>query len=214
MAIDKIPRQRKPKNLKKGLSRLGLYGFIFFHLFSIVVAPNGTGQLGVRTSFVTEPYLKVFEFMTSWSFFAPDPGPPPMYLEWELLDSQGNSLELTRWPTDPSPFFFRERQNRRLASVRFMLAEDARAEKMMIPYLCHTHPEANVVRLWRIVFPPTVQSPTMPSDTPSSSLLATKNGKFDRHWIAHGFCETEQATKNSRESSEKVSVELRGDSAT
>jgi hypothetical protein len=98
-----------------------------------------------------QPYVNVFELSSGWSFFAPEPGPPPVYIEWEKLAKDGRLIETGRWPDVKDPYFFRDRQNRRIAAARYMINGDSRADRMLTPYLCAQEPKAHAIRLWRLV---------------------------------------------------------------
>src|SRR6476469_7797231 len=103
---------KKLGNLKVNATKAFLSLFLVFHLSAVVLAPNCQTYLGKVAAPLFEPYLNFFEFMASWSFFAPDPGPPPVFIEWESVDKNSTTLESNRWPILPNPYFFRERQNR------------------------------------------------------------------------------------------------------
>jgi len=163
--------------------RLFLSLFIVFHFSVVVLLPNSQTYLGLRSAWFFEPYAQVFLLMTKWSFFAPEPGPPPVFVEWELLDRKGATLEMGRWPSSPDPFFLRERQNRRIAAAQSMVDSDGRAERMIVPYLCEKNPLTFSVKLWGLMYA-----------IPSLSEIATGTRRIgdevgmNRHWIAHSFC--------------------------
>lgn len=162
--------------------------FACYHLFGVILAPNSQTYLGLKSAPFYESYLHFFEFMSNWGFFAPEPGPPPVFVEWELQDQKGNTLEIDRIPSYPDPYWIRERQNRRMALVRFMIGQDQRIEKMMVPFLCRSHPNAAAVKLWKVGY-------GIPS------LLDVVNGKRkvgddenkERHWVVHSFCKEVKA---------------------
>lgn len=157
---------------------------IAFHLFCVLLAPNSGNYLGQRVAWVVEPYINFLEIATPWAFFAPEPGPPPVYVEWEVLDRAGKTFSTGRFPELKDPFFLRERQNRRIAAVRFLVADKTRVDRVMAPYLCKTIPEAFSVRLWRVAY-------SVPA------LLEVAEGKrrigddvaADRRDVSHTFCE-------------------------
>lgn len=130
-----------------------------------------------------EPYFHFFEFSTSWSFYAPDPGTFLLYLDWEILGGNGELLETSRFPESPSPFLLRDRENRRTAAVRFMLDFDARTEKMMTPYLCNKLSGAVSVRLWRVIIP-------LPDwrDVANGKRRVDDKVGIERQWISHSSC--------------------------
>ena len=135
------------------MARAALSLLLVFHLFCVLLAPNAETHLGKRAAPIVEPYLDALGLSSSWSFFAPEPGPPPLYLEWEALGADGKLIEKRRWPDSPDPYFLRERQNRRIAFAGFLNSSDERARKVMGPYLCRTVPGARLVKLWRLMQP-------------------------------------------------------------
>lgn len=142
-------------SLRSAVERLlsaGLSMFVCFHLASMFLTPNWQNYLGDRASTVLTPYVNFFELTGNWSFFAPDIGPPPIFLEWEIFDKKRKLIEHDRWPPPPEAFFLRERQNRRISAVRFMLAAENRAGRMMTPYLCRKNPNATSVRLSKVLY--------------------------------------------------------------
>jgi hypothetical protein len=124
--------------------------FIVFHLFAVVLAPNINTYLGTRALSIVYPYISFFEIASQWGFFAPDPGPPPVFIEWEIIGDEGESIGTGLWPEKKETFFLRERQNRRIGVTRFLIQSDERVTKTFGPYLCRKNSKARSVRLWRV----------------------------------------------------------------
>jgi hypothetical protein len=125
----------------------GLSVFIFFHLTAVIIAPNGRSYLGGVVGPWIEPYVNALELVSSWNFFAPDPGPPPIQVVYEIHGKDQELVQEGKFPEAGDPFFFRDRQNRRIAAARFMISAQDRLEKVMVPYLCKSVPGAQAVRL-------------------------------------------------------------------
>jgi hypothetical protein len=155
-----------------------------FHLFAILLAPNKDTYLGYRVAAVVEPYVNFLELGSSWNFSAPDPGPPPVYVEWELIGKNEEQLARGQWPEGKDPFGLRERQNRRIAFARFMVFDDSRAQAVMVPYLCRQHPEAYAVRVWRVMY-------SLPSlnDVATGKRRIGDDVGLDRRSVTHSLCE-------------------------
>lgn len=132
-------------NLKKGFLSL----FVLYHLMVVVVTPNKETYFGQLVAPIVEPYINFFELASSWNFFAPDPGPPPLYLEWELLGKSNAIIGTGAFPEKADPFWIRERQNRRIALARFLFYSDERHLKVWGDYLCRSNAEIEGVRLWK-----------------------------------------------------------------
>lgn len=141
---------RKKLNSQTAL-KIALSVFIAFHVFSLAIAPNSQTYLAGRLSFLVYPYVSFLEVASQWGFFAPDPGPPPVFVEYEFIGESGQSLGTEFWPEKKDPFWIRERQNRRIAVARFLIASNDRIEKMMGQYFCRLNSKARSVRMWRIV---------------------------------------------------------------
>lgn len=158
--------------------------FVGFQLFTVLLVPNAQNWLGMKVAPWLEPYVNFFELTNAWSFFAPEPGPPPVFVEFEKLDRKGESLGLGRWPEVHDPFWLRERQNRRIAAAEYMMATELRAEKMMLQYLCRVYPEAGSFRIWRIMYSvPDFQ------DVASGKRRIGDDVGLERRLVSHSFCE-------------------------
>ncbi|MBI3543207.1 MAG: hypothetical protein HY075_08045 [Deltaproteobacteria bacterium] len=125
--------------------------FLAYHLFCVILAPNSMSYLGGRFHWVVAPYVSFFNLASQWGFFAPDPGPPPVFIEFETVGADGETLATGTWPEKGDPFFLRERQNRRIGVARFLMAANERIEKTLGPYYCKAYPAAQSVKLWRVV---------------------------------------------------------------
>lgn len=158
--------------------------FVVYHVFAVALVPNGQSYLGVKAAPWVEPYVNFMEFTNAWSFFAPEPGPPPVFVEYELLDKNGDSFEHGRWPEMPDPFLIRERQNRRIAAAEFMMASEVRAEKMMVQYLCAHKSGTRSLRVWRVMY-------TIPDfqEVLEGKRQIGDDVRMERKLVSHTFCE-------------------------
>lgn len=138
---------------RRGLGAAVLSLWIFWHLAGVILYPNSQSYLGNRFGEIFAPYVKFLGLAANWRFFAPEPGPPPLFVEYELTNAQGEVLFKGRMPEFKDPFFLHDRQNRRLASVMFMSQSPARIEKMLVPYLCGSHPGTKSVRVSILSYP-------------------------------------------------------------
>jgi len=126
---------------------------VLFQLLVVLVGPNQNTYLGQVTAPMLVPVLNALELGSSWNFFAPDPGPPPLQLEWELLGPGNRIVGTGVFPDQIDPFVIRERQNRRIALARFLFYSDERYLKIWGDYLCRTSPpEIEGVRLWKTLY--------------------------------------------------------------
>jgi hypothetical protein len=131
---------------------VGLSLAIVFQLFCVCFAPNRNAYLRARFSGVTDPYTSVAGLASTWSFFAPEPGPPPIYIEYELFDHTGNLLRKSTYPDPQEKLFFSDRVLRRGASTQFLLSHPNYVLAMLVPYFCNLDSNVGSVRLNSVVY--------------------------------------------------------------
>ncbi|MBI3555507.1 MAG: hypothetical protein HY074_04510 [Deltaproteobacteria bacterium] len=168
---------------KEVATRIALTVFLVFHLFCVILAPNSMTYLGQRCSFFVNPYVSFLEMSSQWGFFAPDPGPPPVFIEYEAMGSNGEPLASGYWPEKGDPFFLRERQNRRIGVARFLIATDDRIEKAMGPYYCRQFAKARSVRLWKVV-----QGMANLHDVSAGKRTIADGKGTERKWVTQYLC--------------------------
>jgi hypothetical protein len=144
--------QVQAESQKQGWIKAGLSLAILFQLFCVCLAPNRNAYLRSRFSSFTDPYTNVMGLASTWSFFAPEPGPPPLYINYEMFDKNGVSLRTGSWPDPKDKFFFSDRALRRGAATQFILSRPDDAVNMLIPYFCHRDPTIGSVRLWTSIY--------------------------------------------------------------
>ena len=145
--MNPVEQKRKYMFLKAVLS-VG----IAFHLFCIVLVPNSQNYVGYLVAPVVEPYIRMLSLASTWGFFAPDPGPPPVYIEYEALSIDGTLLRSNRWPDNSKKPFFREQRIWRVSLARSLTNIQAGSEQIIGPYLCKLNPDAGMVRMWRVMY--------------------------------------------------------------
>ncbi len=171
---------------RKTAVRLIISLWIVFHLFALVLGPNPQNYWGKTSGAVLEPYANFLGLVSTWSFFAPDPGPPPHYIEYEVYGKKQKILAEGEFPERKNPYFFQDRQNRRVTSARFMINQWERAEKMLVPYLCRKSAGAVRVRLWQVLHP----IPTL-WDVEQGKKIPNDPKDADRREISSTFCPDE-----------------------
>jgi hypothetical protein len=122
---------------------------VLFQLLVVTVGPNKETYHGYLLAPVLEPVFNALEFGSNWSFFAPDPGPAPMRLEWEALDERGEVLSTGAFPESGYPFWINERQTRRVSIARFFYYSDERHLTVWGSWLCRSNPGVHGFRLWK-----------------------------------------------------------------
>ncbi len=86
--------------------RRGLTLFILYHLSAMLVSQNSDHYLADRLKPYFMPYWQLLEFGSEWNFFAPEPGPAPLFLKYEIYDSNGILSSTDQLPHYPDDFFF------------------------------------------------------------------------------------------------------------
>jgi hypothetical protein len=157
------------------------------HLVVMLFTPNKGSYVGRLLSPWMSPYTRLFEIDAQWNFFAPDPGPPPVYLEWELLGEGGEVLESESLPPKEDPYFLRERFNRRLAFARFSLNAVDRWESIVLPRLCKKSPKVRAVRLWHAVG----YIPGLFEIQEGKLDVHDRRGEVNRRALTHEYCSKE-----------------------
>jgi hypothetical protein len=137
-------------DFKRPWIRLAVSVFLFFHLFGVLIAPNPGSFLSQSLAFIYRPYLNALGLAHTWGFFAPEPVSPPMYIDY-VIDRKNGGPVNGRFPDEVSPFFFRDRQNRRMSLSKFILSTDDNIKNMFVHYLCSQEKDILSMNLWRVV---------------------------------------------------------------
>lgn len=137
-------------SISKPWIRLVLSIFLGFHLIGVLITPNQGSYLTQSLSSIYHPYMKTFGLGHSWGFFAPEPVSPPMYIDY-VIERKNLPPVNGRFPEESSPYFFRDRQNRRMSLSKFLLSTDDNIRNMFVRYLCKDGEEILSIQLWRVV---------------------------------------------------------------
>lgn len=159
--------------------------FLVFHLFCVLLVPNSDNETGEFFLEFIRPYVFFFELTNTWNFFAPNPE-PPIYVDYQLVDAQGQPYLDGRWPDIKVPYFLRERQTRLITAADFMVNNEVSAEKMMVNYFCHLTPRPDSLRIWRIM-----ETVPAAADVASGKRKIGDGVGEDRKFVSHTFCEAE-----------------------
>lgn len=135
----------------KSKKRIVLSIALLFQLLVVGLSPNLDSYFGQIIAPWIEPYASSLEMAANWNFFAPDPGPPPLFIEWEAFDTEGKVVASGAYPEKRDPFFLRERQTRRIGFARFLYFASDRLIPLWGDYACRTNPGAHGVRIWRVM---------------------------------------------------------------
>lgn len=162
--------------------RLAISAFLCFHLFGVFVTPNPRSYLNQSVSAVVRPYMNYLGLGFTWGFFAPEPVSPPMFIDYVIAKKGGGEIS-GRFPKDPDPYFFRDRQNRRLALSRFIMNNDDYIRNMFVRYQCLHEQEIESMRLWRV----TLTQPTL-EDVQAGKKKMTDAGDYKIEVLGTYYC--------------------------
>ncbi|MCO5141833.1 MAG: hypothetical protein M9962_01940 [Oligoflexia bacterium] len=156
--------------------------FLLFHLLGVVTSPNQSSFLTQSLLEIYRPYMTTLGLFHSWGFFAPEPVSPPIYIDY-LLERKNGTTESKRFPNEVSPYFFRDRQNRRLTLSKFILTSDDSVKSTLVRYLCNTEKDVSSVKIWRVMY----QQPSLES-VKSGKIKMTDSDKFHIHPFGTYYC--------------------------
>ena len=124
--------------------------FLVFHLIGVIMTPNLSSYTADKwLAPVYLPYMHFFNLGGVWSFFAPEPFSPPLFVDY-VIKREGDMPVSGRFPPEEDPYYFRPRYNRLTSLARFILNDPAHAEHMMMNYLCHKYPKATSAEFWAV----------------------------------------------------------------
>jgi hypothetical protein len=129
--------------------RLAVSCALLFHLGGVLLMPNPASYLTQALSPVYRPYMNYLGLAHTFGFFAPEPVAPPMYIDY-IIDKKGGQQISGRFPDEKDPFFFRDRQNRRMSLSRFIMNSDDNIRNMFVRYHCIHEKDLESIRLWRV----------------------------------------------------------------
>lgn len=161
--------------------KIALSIFAVFHVACVALAPLPESLVHDWIRPFTEPYLNGLGLGAHWEFFAPDPRNARLFVEWELLNAEGQPIGKGQWPDPESPYWLSERHNRRVFFAAFLVAHQLRVDRVIGPWACRS-PGAHSVRLWRASYP---LAPLPSKGLPTRDLAAPAE---TREWISHTFC--------------------------
>lgn len=122
-----------------------LSAVIVVHLAAVLLGPNPDSYLTWASDTLLKPYRESLGMDGTWSFFAPEPWRADFY-EYDVIESSGRETQYT-FPAMSSPYWFRSTYNRRIALMRAVSKNSRAFKAVLVPGLCHEHPEAVSVRV-------------------------------------------------------------------
>lgn len=109
-----------------------------------------------------------------------------MFIDWQIAGKDGSIMESGRWPEAKDAYFLRERYNRRVETLEFMMPEESRVEKMMVPMLCKRAQGANSVLLWRVIYELPLRE-----DVAKGTRKIGDDTNMTKKLVSRSFCDNE-----------------------
>lgn len=134
---------------KNIILKIGLSFALVFHLLGVIFIPNSTSYTGQKIEKIVFPYMYHLGLSGAWSFFAPEPFSPPMYLDYVVTIKDRAPIS-DRFPKLENEFFFQARQNRRVSVARFIMQDTANVEYMFASHICQTFEGAESIKVWAV----------------------------------------------------------------
>ena len=123
--------------------------FLLFHIFGVLFTPNAMSYLSQALAPIYRPYMHGLGLGHTWGFFAPEPVAPPMYIDYIIATKDGEEIK-GRYPNEESPYFFRDRQNRRMSMSRYIVSNDDNIRNMFVRWQCLQHQTMTDIKLWKV----------------------------------------------------------------
>lgn len=141
-----------PASSKAGLFFRVLFScWLLFHVFVIVVMPNGLSYPGRFFGPIIYPYAAAVGLNVSWNFFSPDPA-HTMYLRFTLFgDDENEEPRVISMPEEQDQGVWDLGRRRDLYSMRYFLLDPRRIQAVLGPWLCRHHAPASFVRIEHVV---------------------------------------------------------------
>lgn len=123
--------------------------FFGWHLLVMLVMPNLGSFLGRQWGRWLQPYAAVVGLNAGWNFFSPDPA-HTMYFRL-TLEKPNDQFEEIFFPQEKASYVAGTNDRRYLYAMRYMALDPRRAEALLVPWICRTHPGTDLVRIEHIV---------------------------------------------------------------
>ena len=115
---------------------------------AVLFTPNLSSYTGQKVAPYILPYMYALGLPGIWSFFAPEPFSPPVYLDYVLTKENGEEVS-GRFPSSEH-YSFRARQNRWYSFTSYLLKKTFLIEHMFMNFLCRQHKNVYSAKIWSI----------------------------------------------------------------
>ncbi|MBX3039828.1 MAG: hypothetical protein KF789_03840 [Bdellovibrionaceae bacterium] len=136
--------------------RLLFSAWLLFHVFVIVVMPNGLSYPGRVLGSVIYPYAAMVGLNVSWNFFSPDPA-HTMYLRFTLFqenedgETSMDEPRIISMPEEKDQGVWDLGRRRDLYAMRYFLLDPRRIQAVLGPWLCRHYAPVSVIRIEHVV---------------------------------------------------------------
>ncbi len=148
--------EKHQSNTKARLGlKLILSVWIIYHVFCIVVLPDGSSFLGRYFEPVMLPYANTLGINTTWNFYSPDPA-NTMYFSYSVHfeNDQGEELKPSiqeYLPPEKDQIVTDSSKRRLLYAMRFLALDPHRLQVLMAPWICREYEGATRIYISHVV---------------------------------------------------------------
>jgi len=131
----------------KGSLKILVSLWILYHLVGILIMPSPQSILVKNWAWLFRPYLNSLTINTTWNLFSPDPGTASYLLVNLISDQEETGLRSFTWPRAADKFEHDFRYRREWYMTRYLLADENRVHRFLIPWLCRKNLDVQDVQL-------------------------------------------------------------------
>jgi len=151
--------------------------FATMHLVAIVLLPN-TDSYAVRNlpSWLIQ-YANQIGINTTWNFFSPEPA-HTMYYEYQIFFKNEDAEPFIGFiPPQKEQVVVESSDRRLLYAMRFLLLDQRRIERVLIPFLCRKFPDAERISIrHHLLRLPSLDQATLEKEKPIRDLMVPQSG--------------------------------------
>lgn len=135
----------------KNLFKIIISVWIFYHLATIFLMPNGNSYVGRMYQQAFSSYANTFGLNSTWQFFSPDPA-HMLYFEYDVYfyDNLGEPTQETirgYFPDERDAGTIHPSLRRNMYLMRYLAVDPVRMDRFVMPWLCRKYPGASSVSL-------------------------------------------------------------------
>ena len=129
--------------------------WLVYHLFCIVILPNGASFLGRYFESYILPYANSIGINSTWNFYSPDPA-HTMYFSYTVYfeNEQGEEIKppLEQFlPPEKNQIVVDSSKRRLLYAMRYLALDQKRMQTLLAPWICRENTGASRVSIHHVI---------------------------------------------------------------